>query len=38
MSTASKSLEDLVMLKELTGVCPLIIVANRDESDDNFKE
>lgn len=34
MSTASTNFEELLMMKEITGVCPLIIMANRQESDD----
>jgi len=33
MSTATTNYEELLMLKEITGVCPLIIVVNRRESE-----
>lgn len=32
MSTGTTNYEELVMLKEITGVCPLIIVVNRNLS------
>jgi hypothetical protein len=33
MSTSTKDLEELIMMKEITGVCPLIIMLNRMEYD-----
>jgi len=33
MSTATKDIEELLMIKEITGVCPLIILMNRQEYD-----
>jgi hypothetical protein len=32
MSTQTQNLEELLMLKEITGVCPLIIFVNRNLS------
>jgi hypothetical protein len=31
MSTATRDFEELIMIKEITGVCPLIIMLNRLE-------